>query len=145
MTRTVSALILAALVTAGCFKTSTSTSPTSATASLAGTWSTVQSLGNLATSCTNFRWAVTEFNGTTGSGTFTATCMGNMQVAGTASGTISGINITWIANATADVPGQPTCVISIGGTAVMETERIRIPYSGTACGAAVSGTEFVKK
>jgi hypothetical protein len=146
MTRTVSALILAALVTSGCFKSSTSTSPTTASAVLGGTWSTSQSIGELGWSCTNFKWAVTQFDGSTGSGTFTATCLGYLDIAGSAQGTLNNTLITWSATATATAQGTgQSCPISLSGTAVLETDRIRIPYSGTVCGAAVSGTEYVKR
>ena len=146
MIRKVSSVLLAAALTAGCFKSSTSTSPTSPSAVLGGTWSTATSIGDLGWSCTNFRWTVTEFNGSTGSGSFTATCLGYLNIAGSAQGTLNNTLITWSATATAtsQSTGQ-SCPISLSGTAVLETERIRIPYTGTVCGAAVSGTEFVKK
>jgi hypothetical protein len=72
--------------------------------------------------------------------------LGYLEVAGSAQGTLNNTLITWSATATATAPatGQ-SCPISLAGTAVLETERIRIPYSGTVCGAAVSGTEYVKK
>ena len=146
MIRKISFVAIAAVLATGCFKSSTSTSPTSASAVLAGTWSTSQSIGDLGWSCTNFRWTVTQFNGTTGSGSFTATCLGYLDVVGSAQGTLNNTLITWSATATATAPGTgQSCPISLAGTAVLETERIRIPYSGTVCGAAVSGTEYVKK
>lgn len=137
-----------ALVTAGCFKSSsTVTNPSSSSSALGGTWVTVShapgSFG--AQSCTNFHWTVTSFNGSTGSGTFTATCFDTMQIAGTASGTINGSNVAFSANATATVPGQAPCAINLTGTAMLQTDRITIPWSGTACGTAVGGTETIKK
>jgi hypothetical protein len=146
MIRTISAVVIVAVLASGCFKSSTSTSPTSASAVLGGTWATSQSIGDLGWSCTNFRWVVSQFNGTTGSGTFTATCLGYLDIAGSAQGTLNGTQITWSATATATAQGTgQSCPISLSGTGVLETERIRIPYSGTVCGAAVSGTEYVKK
>ncbi len=146
MIRRISSIVLAAALATGCFKTSTTTSPTSPSAVLGGTWATATSIGDLGWSCTNFRWTVTQFNGSTGSGSFSATCLGNLDIAGSAQGTLNNTLITWSATATATPQGSgQSCPISLSGTAVLETERIRIPYTGTVCGAAVSGTEFVKK
>jgi len=152
MSRFAIALILAAAgASAACFDFATKTSPTpSASTLLGGTWSTTQSLpgvtGSLQDSCVNFQWTVTSFTGTSGSGTFSATCLGNMQVACSASGTLSGSTLNWSANATASVPGNPSCAISISGTATLEANnQIRIPYSGTTCLGPVSGTEIIHR
>jgi hypothetical protein len=152
MSRYAIALILvAAGASAACFDFATKTSPTpTASNALGGSWTTTQSLpgvsGSLADSCVNFHWTVTSFTGTSGSGTFSATCLGNMQVAGTASGTLSGSTVNWSANATATVPGNPSCAIAISGTAMLEANnQIRIPYSGTTCLGPVSGTEIIKR
>ena len=147
MKRILALVASAALVSAGCFKTtSTVTTPTSS-ASLTGTWVTIAHVpgSNPTQSCTNFNWAVTSFNGTTGSGTFSATCFGNVQIAGSATGTLNSSSVAWSANATATVEGQPPCAISLSGTAILQTDRIVIPYSGVACQVPVSGTETVKR
>jgi hypothetical protein len=98
-------------------------------------------------SCTNFSWSVTQFTGSTGSGTFSATCFGNVQVAGTASGTLTSVTtISWVMNAAASGPGIPVqCPINVTGTAVIEGDVIRIPYSGQWCGGTLSGTETVRR
>ena len=148
MKRILALVASAALVTAGCFKSSsTVTTPSNSSSMLGGTWVTIGHVpgANVAQSCTNFNWAVTSFTGTTGSGTFSATCFGNLQIAGSASGTINGRNIAWAVNATATVQGQPPCPITLTGTATLETDRITIPWSGTACGTPVSGTETVRR
>ena len=149
------AVILLTMVTAGasaaCFDFGKSTSPSpTASSTLGGTWATLQSLpgvsGSLQDSCVNFRWTVTEFSGTSGSGTFSATCLGNVTVAGSASGSISGSTVNWSANATGTIPGLPPCAIAITGTATLEANnRIRIPYAGTTCLGPVSGTEIVTR
>src|SRR6185369_6985679 len=92
--------LVVAGASAACFDFSTKTSPTpTANTLLSGNWATTQSLpgasGSLADACVNFQWAVTSFTGTSGSGTFSATCLGNMQVAGSASGTLSGSTLNW--------------------------------------------------
>ena len=144
-------MLIAASASAACFDFSSKTSPTpTANTVLGGNWATTQSLpgvsGSLADSCVNFHWAVTSFTGTSGSGTFSATCLGNMQVAGSATGTLSGTTLTWSANATATVPGVPACAIAISGTATLEANnQIRIPYAGTTCLGPVSGTEIIQK
>ena len=106
MKRSLSVLIVAAAVVAGgCFKTSSTVTP-STTSGLSGTWTSIESLpgagGSLAEACTNFRWAVTEYTGTTGAGTFSALCLGNIQVTGSARGTLVGTTVNWTANATGD-------------------------------------------
>ena len=114
---------------------------------LGGTWATSSStaLGSIATSCTNFTWQVTEQTGNSGSGTFGATCFGDLQITGTASGTLSGTTLTWSATATASAPGFPNCNISLSGTATLVGDTISIPYSGTTCMGPVNGTEILKK
>ena len=141
-------IVSAAVMSAGCFKSSsTVTSPSNSSSLLGGTWVTIAHAAGAdpAKSCTNFNWAVTSFNGTTGSGTFSATCFGNVQIAGSASGTINASNISWNATATATVEGMPPCNISLSGTATLQSDRITIPYAGTTCLGAVSGTETVKR
>lgn len=128
------------------------TKPTVTTSaqSLNGTWATTQSLpgstGSLANSCVNFTWSVTQISGSSGSGTFSATCMGNVQVSGSATGTLVGTTVQWSATATGTVPNMPPCAIALSGTATLETNnRIRIPYSGTTCLGPVSGTEVITR
>jgi hypothetical protein len=127
------------------------TKPTNTTTqTLAGNWTTVQSLagssGSLQHACVNFKWNVTQISGTSGSGTFSATCVGNVQVAGSASGTLSGSTVNWSANATGTIQGQPPCAIALTGTATFEADnRIRIPYAGTTCLGPVSGTEIITR
>ena len=140
----------AAALTTACFEFSTTTTPTPISQTLGGSWATVLSLpgpsGSLQDACVNFQWAVTEFTGTSASGTFSATCLGTVQVAGSASGTLSGTTVTWSASATGTIPGLPPCAISLSGTATLETSsRIRIPYSGTTCLGPVSGTEVIQR
>jgi hypothetical protein len=147
MNRTVLAAVVAGLVAVGCSSyKQTTTGPTGASALLAGTWTSVQS-GSLQDSCTNFTWSVTQFTANTGAGTFSATCFGNIQVAGTASGTLtSPTTVNWVLKANASGPGIPvTCPISLTGTATIEGELIRIPYDGTWCGGSLSGTEVVRR
>ena len=148
MRRYLSFILVAAAASAACFKVSTSPSPINSTSQLlGGTWVTVQSIpgATLNESCTNFVWAVTEYTGSTAKGTFSARCFGNVDIAGSAQGTLSGINVTWSATATATIAGLPSCAISLSGVATLESDRIRIPYTGTTCLGPVSGTEIVRR
>jgi len=147
--------ILAALAGAGCSfnHESKTTSPSNAAAQvLGGVWGTTQSFpglgsGSVQDACTNFKWQVTDFSGSTGSGTFSATCLnGALNISGTARGILSGTTVNWTATATATGPGVTTaCAISLAGTAALEGNQIRIPYSGTTCLGPVSGVEFLGK
>lgn len=97
--------------------------------------------------CTNFKWNASEQTATSAKGSFSATCAGDLQVSGTAEGTLntSASTITWKANGTATAPGITSCAISLSGTAELGVDSIRIPYSGTTCLGAVSGVETLKK
>jgi hypothetical protein len=147
--------MLAVLAGAGCsFKhESNTTSPSNASAQLlGGVWATKQSFpglgsGSVQDSCTDFKWQVTDFSGSAGSGTFSATCLnGMLNISGSARGTLSGTTVNWTATATATGAGVPTgCAISLAGTAALDGNQIRIPYSGTTCLGPVSGTEILGK
>lgn len=144
------AVCLASLLGAGCsnllsLATKTTPTQTDPTSLATGQWSSVTSTTSLANTCTNFKWTIVEITGTSGSGTFTATCMGTMQVAGTAQGTLTGTGVTWTATATGTMPGGVTCPIALQGTATYDGTQFRIPYTGTTCLGPVSGTEILRK
>lgn len=140
---------LIALLGAGCsnlFDFSRTTDPTPVPTGLStGQWTSISSAATLPQTCTNFRWTITEITGATGSGTFTATCLGTMQVAGTARGTLSGSTVTWTAEGTGTTPGAPPCPISLSGTATFDGTQFRIPYTGTTCLGPVNGAEILRK
>jgi len=79
------------------------------------------------------------------SGTFSATCAGELKIAGTADGVLSGSTVTWNAHANASVPALPSCAISLTGTAELGVDSIRVPYSGDTCLGKVSGVEVLRK
>lgn len=140
-----------AAVSAGCFEfsrhASSITGPTGSELSvttLAGTYRSISSIPT-ADSCTNFSWTVTEKTSNSAKGNFSASCQNNaLQVSGTAEGTQTGDNIVFLVNATA-VSAGVSCAISLSGTAVVETNQIRVPYTGTSCFGNVSGTEILRK
>ena len=143
-----------AAVSAGCFEfsrhASSITGPTGsdlAVTALAGTYRSITSVTSIpsADSCTNFSWSVTEKTSNSAKGNFSASCQDNtVQVSGTAEGTQTGNDIVFLVNATA-VSGGVSCAISLSGTAVVETNQIRVPYTGTSCFGNVSGTEILKR
>lgn len=145
------ALAAVAVVSAGCFEfsrhASSVTGPTGAELSvttLAGTYRSISSIPT-ADSCTNFAWSVTEQTSNSAKGNFSASCQNNtVQVSGTAEGTQTGNNIVFLVNATA-VSSGVSCAISLNGTAVVEADQIRVPYTGTSCFGNVSGTEILKR
>jgi len=139
--------------TSACYKFTRETSTASPSAAsavvLGGLWGSTQSLpggsGSLQDTCTNFSWSVTEVAGSTAAGVFSATCFGNMQISGSARGTIAGSLVTWTASAVAVGAGAPTCAIALQGTAQFSANEIRIPYTGTTCFGPISGTEVLGK
>jgi hypothetical protein len=111
---------------------------------LIGSW-TSSNLAASASTCTDFRWNVTQQTGNTASGTFSATCAGDLRVSGTANGTLSGTTVTWNAQATASVPNLASCPVTLTGTAELGTDSIRVPYTGETCLGRVSGVEVLRK
>ncbi|HEY3043771.1 MAG TPA: hypothetical protein VGJ39_07085 [Vicinamibacterales bacterium] len=75
-------------------------------------------------------------------GNFSATCNGNITVVGTASGRVEGTSVPLAVAGTATYAGVISCEFTLSGTGVIENnETLTIPYTGTICGTAVSGTE----
>lgn len=133
------------VASAGCFEfTHKTTAPSNSLANLAGNWAS----GNIiptASSCTDFKWTVTEYNGTSAKGSFNATCAGNVTFYGTAEAWLVASIINWKADAVGSAPGLPNCPISLTGTATLTNDTISVPYSGQTCLGAVSGTEVLKR
>ena len=151
MPRTIlAALALAVVAAAGCDKilneTKTKPSPTlTSVDALGGNWASVSSATTQQNLCTDFKWNVSQFSNGTASGTFSATCQGSLLVTGTGSATLSGNKINWTMTGNSSAQGTPVCAVSIAGMAVWEDGQIRVPYSGTTCQGAVSGTEILRK
>lgn len=146
---TFASAIVVSIAAGGCLeleRKSTLAGPTQLTdlRSLLGTWSSASVVPS-PESCTDFTWEVTEHSGNTASGNFSATCPGGLKVAGTARGTMLGSTISWTATGAATAAGLPSCAISLTGTAYLETDRIRVPYSGQTCLGAVKGEEILRR
>ena len=147
---TLALIVCCAAATAACVgyeNKTTVTSPSGTTiAALMGTWASA-SAGVIpsASSCADFKWNATELTPTAAKGSFSATCAGNLKLAGTAEGTLSGSTITWSAAGNAAVPSLPSCAITLNGTAELGVNSIRVPYNGTTCLGPVSGVEVLNK
>ena len=149
-----SAASLAGFVaTAACgYAPATSPTPANSTLSLLstslkiGTFASTQSVGSQQGTCGGFSWTISSITATSVSGNFSATCNGTVQMTGngSAQGTLaSNGTINWTGTATASVPGNSNCAVSLSGTVEVTPTGFRIPYSGTTCLGAVSGTEVL--
>lgn len=142
---------LACTAAAGCdlFKKDSDTTPTTPTPNVSldvftGSWASITA-STPATGCGNIKYTVTPVTSTTANVTFTGTCASNIQVTGTGAGTISGSALQWTAQGSV-TQGTLTCPFNFTNSqAVQDTAGIKVTYSGTVCGIAVSGSELVKK
>jgi hypothetical protein len=151
MKNRLSLMILSAtvLAAAGCTSLERQSSLTSPTAagnnSLMGSW-TSSTLIPTPSTCTDFKWNVSEQTGTTAKGSFTATCPGDLKLTGTAEGAFtSAAAIAWSADGNATAPGLTSCAIKLTGTATVGTDSIVVPYKGTTCLGPVEGIETLTK
>ena len=139
------ALSAAAAGCAGFEHTSTTTSPSATgVAALMGTWASASTVIPSASTCSDFKWNATEQTATAAKGSFSATCAGDLKVAGTAQGVLSGSVIAWSAEGDATTAGI-ACRITLTGTAELGANSIRVPYSGDTCLGKVSGVEILNK
>jgi hypothetical protein len=140
-----SALAAVSIACIGFERKSTVTGPSAAGANaLLGSWSSSNVIPS-PSSCTDFKWDVAEQTGNSASGTFSATCANDLKVSGTARGTLSGSTVSWSATAKANTPGRLECTISLSGTAELQVDSIRVPYSGDTCAGKVSGVEVLRR
>jgi hypothetical protein len=145
---TLTAIGLAALVAAGCLgyerESTLGPSSTGGIAALLGSWTSANVVPQPG-QCTDFRWDVTEQTSNSARGTFSASCAGDLRLNGNAEATLNGSLVTWSAQATATVAGLGNCPISLTGTAELQTDSVRIPYSGTTCLGPVNGVETLRR
>lgn len=111
---------------------------------LAGSWSSSNLIPSAST-CTDFKWDVSEQSATSAGGSFSATCAGELKLTGTARGVLSASTITWTAQGNATASGLTSCAISLTGTAELTTDSIRVPYAGDTCLGKVSGVENLRR
>jgi hypothetical protein len=140
-------LMIAAASAAGCFgyeRRSTLGPSTTGAGGLLGNW-TSSSLVPSPGSCSDFKWNVTQMSGNSASGTFSATCAGDLRFTGTANGTLNGSTVAWNAQANASAPGLSSCPITLSGTAELGVDSIRVPFEGDTCLGRVSGVQVMRK
>jgi hypothetical protein len=121
-----------------------SSSSTTTVGAFGGSWASVAA-STVQNTCTDFRWAATAVTSTGVSGTWSATCWQSVPVTGTASVAVTSSGFAWTAAGTGTAASVGTCAISLTGTASIDRDQIRIPYSGTTCLGPVSGTEILRK
>ena len=126
-------------------RTSTATAPSAAgVGTLMGSWSS-SNLVPTPSSCTDFKWNVTEQTGTTARGSFSATCANDLKLTGTAQGALNGSTIDWSAAGIANAAGLANCSITLKGTAEIGVTTVRVPYAGDTCLGKVSGVETLRR
>lgn len=144
------AVLSSAVVASGCIGFERESSPTGPGAagngSLLGSWSSANDIIPTPSSCTDFKWNVSEQTAISAKGSFSATCANDIKFVGTAQGqfTTSG-TITWSGEAQATAPGLTSCKVTLSGTAELGVDFIRIPYSGQTCLGSVSGVETLRR
>lgn len=150
MKNTFLAILLAAgTAAAGCTSLEHKSSLTEPSAagnnSLLGNW-TSSTLIPTPSTCTDFKWNVTEQTASSAKGSFSASCPGDLKFTGTAEGSLSSpTQIQWSAKGNAAGPGLPSCAMALTGTASIGTDSIIIPYAGDTCLGKVQGIETLKK
>jgi hypothetical protein len=113
--------------------------------SLLGNW-TSSTLIPTPSTCTDFKWNVTEQTASSMKGSFSASCPGDLKFTGNAEGGLtSPTNIRWTAAGNASAPGLTSCSMNLSGTATLGTDSIIVPYEGTTCLGTVKGIETLKK
>ena len=113
--------------------------------SFLGNW-TSSTLIPTPSTCTDFKWNVTEQTASSMKGSFSASCPGDLKFTGNAEGSLtSPTTIRWTATGNASAPGLPSCAMNLSGTATLGTESIIVPYEGTTCLGNVKGIETLKK
>ena len=137
-----------AFVSAACIgfeHKSTVTGPSAAGLNtLMGSWSSSAVIPTPST-CTDFKWNVSEQTAVSAKGSFSATCANDLRLSGIAEGTLSGSTINWTAQGNASAPGLTSCAISLSGNAEILIDSVRVPYSGTTCLGSVSGVETLRR
>jgi hypothetical protein len=142
-------LSVIALASAGCssleHKSSLTDPSVAGNNSLLGNW-TSSTLIPTPSTCTDFKWNVSEQTSSSMKGSFSASCPGDLKFTGVAQGSLTTpVAIKWDADGNATGPGLTSCHIVLSGTATLSTDSIIVPYEGTTCLGAVKGIETLKK
>ena len=139
------AIAVASAACIGFERKSSLTGPTApGVGTLLGTWTSANIIPTPST-CTDFKWNVTEQTNNSAKGSFSATCGNDLKLSGSAQGTLNGSTIQWSAQGNASAPNLPSCAISLAGTAEIGINSVSVPYSGDTCLGKVSGVELLKR
>jgi hypothetical protein len=147
--RILTAVLSLSVMASGCIgyeRENSITGPSAAgNGTLLGSWSSANIIPS-PSSCTDFKWNVSEQTTVSAKGAFSASCAGDLKLTGTAQGqfTTSG-TIAWSGQANATAPGLTSCNVTLSGTAELGVDSIRIPYSGDTCLGKVSGVETLRR
>jgi hypothetical protein len=118
--------------------TPTTPTPTSGIALFSGSWTSLPAAA--VGVCNTMTYTVAPTGATTGTITYAATCSG-VPVSGTGTGTVDGTTLNWTTSGNA-----AACPFVLGGTAVPDTaSTMKVTYTGTVCGAPVSGTDTLRR
>ena len=142
-------LSLAAALASGCtgleHKRSLTEPSIAGNNSFLGNW-TSSTLIPTPSTCTDFKWNVSEQTASSMKGTFSASCPGDLKFTGNAEGSLtSPTAIRWTAVGNATAPGLSSCSMNLLGTATLGTDSIIVPYEGPTCLGNVKGIETLKK
>ena len=120
--------------------------PSALASLLVGEWSSSSS-APLSTpdSCPDLQWSVSEVDGSTYSGTFTATCGAGVKVEGTLTGVLVDDQLTLTGVGTATPPGSTGCGFTLDGIARVVGDTIQLDYTGSTCLGPVSGTDVLAR
>ena len=127
------------------------TSTTSASKSMIGTWVSANTLSTAAitslpslSTCANFVWNVTSQTATAATGTFSAVCPGNLNVAGNIVAQLGGATIPLVFSGNA-TQGSDTCAFTMNGVGTpLSADTYKITYTGTSCLGPIQGTETLR-
>ena len=111
-----------------------------ALAALGGTWSSTPAATATIGMCSATNYSITPTGANTATVTYSATCMG-ISGSGSGSGTMNGNTLTWTTTGNAG-----PCPFSLSGTAVPSgASDLNVTYSGTVCGAPISGAQLLHR
>ena len=149
MKKTLFVLLSFTAVAAGCtgveHKSSLTEPSIAGSNSLLGNW-TSSTLIPTPSTCSDFKWNVTEQTASSAKGSFRASCPGDLKFTGVAEGSLASPTvINWKADGNASAPGLTSCAMKLSGSATLSTDSIIVPYEGTTCLGNVKGIETLKK
>ena len=135
-----SATLLAATACSNGMPTAPSADPVNILASIGGTWSSTAAAAATAGICGAVNYSITPTGANSAAITFSGSCMG-ITGSGSGSGTVNGNTLTWTTTGNAG-----PCPFSLSGTAVQSgASDLNVTYSGTVCGAPISGAQLLHK